>query len=82
MNTEQNSQPTQDKTIILEDLSDAELLMIADECQNETFDDGSLIRILAKQFFGGDSLVQIMAVSAKVLPVVAQRMKKYANLQK
>ncbi len=65
------------KPIILEDLSDAELLQIAKECQNVHFDDDSIIRVLAKQFFGGDSLVQLISVGLKVLPVVSKRLEQH-----
>ena len=61
--------------VILENLSDAELIEIANECQNEHWEDDSIIRRLAKQFYGGDSLTQIMFVALKVLPVITERLK-------
>lgn len=64
--------------VILEKLSDAELLRIVDECQKDSWEDNSIVRTLAKQFFGGDSLIQMMFVSLKVLPVVAERMRCYS----
>lgn len=64
--------------VILEELSDAELLEIVDECQKDGWGDNSIVRTLAKQFFGGDSLTQMMFVSLKVLPVVAERMRCYS----
>lgn len=63
--------------INLERLSDSELLEIVDELQKETFSDNSIARKLAIQFFGGDSLPQILSVGIKVLPIVANRMKEY-----
>lgn len=65
-------------SIILEELSDSELLSIADECQKDTWDENNIVRILAKQYFGGDSLTQMMLVSFKLLPVIAERMKRYS----
>ena len=64
--------------VILEELSDAELLKIVDECQKEGWGDDSIVRTLAKQFFGGDSLTQMIFVSLKVLPIVAERMRYYS----
>ena len=64
--------------VILEELSDAELLQIVDECQKDGWEDNSIVRTLAKQFFGGDSLTQMMFVSLKFLPVVAERMRCYS----
>lgn len=64
--------------VILEELSDAELLKIVDECQKADWEDDSIVRTLAKQFFGGDSLPQMMFVSLKLLPIVAERMKSYS----
>ena len=61
--------------VILENLSDSELIEIANECQNECWEENSIIRVLAKQYFGGDSLTQMMFVSLKVLPVVVERLK-------
>ncbi len=61
--------------VILENLSDAELLKIADELQNDTVANDSVIRILAKQYFGGDSLTQIIFVSMKILPVICDRLR-------
>jgi len=66
-----------EEIIILENLSDSELLSISDECQKSSWDENSIVRKLAKQFFGGDSLTQMLFVPHKVLPVVAQRMEKY-----
>lgn len=64
--------------IILEDLSDLELLNIVDECQKDSFDENSIVRILSKQYFGGDSLTQMIFVVNKLLPIVAERMKNYS----
>jgi len=65
----------EEKEIVLENLCDNELLSIVDELQQSGFSEDSIIRKLAIQFFGGDSLVQLMSVSSKVLPVVAERLK-------
>ena len=58
--------------------NDSELLKIVDECQKEGWGDDSIVRTLAKQFFGGDSLTQMIFVSLKVLPIVAERMRCYS----
>ena len=77
-NEEQNSNFAKPMLIILEELSNAELLQIVDEFQKEVWEDDSIVRTLAKQFFGGDSLTQIMFVPLKVLPVIAERVKGYS----
>jgi hypothetical protein len=53
-----------------------ELLSIVDECQQEYFDDNSIVRKLAIQFFGNQSLICLLLVSAKLLPILAQRLKE------
>jgi len=64
--------------VILEELNDAELLEIVNDLQGETLAESSIVRQLAKQYFGGDSLTQMMFVALKVLPIVAERMKCYS----
>lgn len=64
--------------IILENLSDKELLDIVDELQKETFEENSVARKLAKQFFETDSIISIGFLSSKLLPIVAERMKAYS----
>lgn len=66
------------KEIKLNTLSDWELLCIVEELQGEYFDENSVIRRLAIQFFGDDSLTNMLFVGLKVLPVVAERMKIYS----
>lgn len=63
------------KQINLEELSDIELLEIVDEYQKGIFSETTIIRKIAKQYFGGDSLVQLVAVSSVLLPIIAERMK-------
>ncbi|MFW5847542.1 MAG: hypothetical protein ACOCVF_01300 [bacterium] len=43
-----------------------------------TFDYDSMVRKLAKQYFGGESLLELMFVSYKLLPVITQRMERYS----
>lgn len=64
--------------VILEELNDAELLEIVNDLQGETLAESSIVRQLARQYFGGDSLTQMMFVALKVLPIVAERMKCYS----
>ncbi len=64
--------------IVLENLSDEELLNIVAELENSFVDEDSILRVLAKQFFGDDTLLNINLIPNKVLPVVAQRMKYYS----
>lgn len=64
--------------IILEDLSDEQLLKIVEELQQNSWEENSIIRTLSKQFFGGDSLTHMLLVSYKLLPVVTERFKKYS----
>ena len=59
-------------------LSDNELLHIVGECDKDYFDDDSIVRHLAIQFFGGDSITQCLLVSVKLLPIVADRMRTYS----
>lgn len=61
--------------VIVENLNDAELLLIAGECQKEYWEENSIVRTLSKQYFGGDSLTQMMFVANKILPIVAERLK-------
>ena len=65
--------------VIVENLNDAELLAIVDECQKDSWDENSIIRTLSKQYFGGDSLTQMMFVANKLLPIVAERMRCYSH---
>ena len=67
-----------DKKINLDELSDLELIKIARELQNETFDDDSIIRKLTIQFFGGDSVTQMMFLALKLLPIITDRMSSYS----
>lgn len=64
--------------VILEELNDSELLEIVNDLQGETLAESSIVRKLAIQYFGGDSLTQMMFVALKVLPIVAERMKCYS----
>lgn len=64
--------------VILEELSDSELLEIVNDLHGEAFAESSIVRQLAKQYFDGDSITQLMFVGLKVLPVVAERMKCYS----
>lgn len=66
------------KEIKIEELSDAELLAIVDEFQKEIIDNDSIIRKLSKQYFGGETVTQMMFVAYKILPIVAERMKCYS----
>lgn len=63
--------------INLEELSDVKLLEIVDELQKGSFEENSIVRILSEQIFGGDSLTQILSLPAIILPIVADRMKRY-----
>jgi len=63
------------KSVILENLSDTELIDIANEFQKESWKEDSIVRVLAKQYFGGDSLAQIMLVPIKILPFITDRLK-------
>ena len=64
--------------VIVENLNDTDLLAIVDECQKDSWDENSIIRVLSKQYFGGDSLTQMMFVANKILPIVAERMRCYS----
>ena len=64
--------------IIVENLNDTDLLAIVDECQKDSYDENSIIRVLSKQYFGGDSLTQMLFVANKILPIVAERMRCYS----
>ena len=64
--------------VILEELNDAELLEIVNDLQKETITENSIVRKLSIQYFGGDSLTQMMFVALKVLPIVAERMRCYS----
>ena len=64
--------------IDLENSPDELLIIVARELQQETWKEDSIVRTLAKQYFGGDSLTQIMFVAHKVLPIVANRMIVYS----
>ena len=76
------SKSTEDNTvlvpIIVEHLNDEDLLAIVDECQKDTWDQNSIIRDLAKQYFGDDSLLKMILVANKILPIVAERMRCYS----
>ena len=64
--------------IVLEELSDNELLEIIDELQKENFADDSIVRKIAFQFFGGGTtIIQLISVANLLLPIVAERMKNY-----
>jgi hypothetical protein len=64
--------------IVLKELSDSQLLEIVKELQKETFEENSIVRKLAIQFFGSDSVNRILQISIIILPVVAERMKCYS----
>ncbi len=53
------------------------LVIVVRELQKDTWEENSIVRRLAKQYFGGDSLVQILAVANKVLPIITNRMILY-----
>lgn len=57
-------------------LSNEELLAIVDELQNITFEKDSIVRVLAKQYFGSDSLPKIVLLPYKLLPIVSKRLKE------
>lgn len=57
-------------------LSNEELLAIVDELQNTTFEKDSIVRVLAKQYFGSDSLPKIVLLPYKLLPIVSKRLKE------
>lgn len=59
----------------LESYTDLELISISEECLKTTWDSDSIIRTLAKEYFGNDSLISIMGLGLKVLPVIAERLK-------
>lgn len=60
-------------------LTDTQLVEMVNELNlNESFTDDSILRKLAKQHFGGDSLVQIIALSNVILPIVTERMRFYS----
>lgn len=64
--------------IVLENLTDHELLKIANDLQSANIGESGLLKRLAKQFFGGESLMQILFVAHILLPVIAERMKQYS----
>lgn len=64
--------------INLNELSDQDLLDLVQELNQETFEEDSRLRILAVQYFGTESLLHILAVGSKLLPVIAERMKCYS----
>lgn len=69
-----------EKEIVLEKLSDKELLAIVEELQKQYLEDDSIVRVLAKQFYGCDNSTMRMLVPVKVLPVVADRLRFYSSL--
>ena len=77
-NHECNNANTVLAPVIIENLNDTDLLAIVDECQKDSWDENSIIRVLSKQYFGGDSLTQMMFVANKILPIVAERMRCYS----
>lgn len=77
-NHEGNNANTVLAPVIVENLNDTDLLAIVDECQKDSWDENSIIRVLSKQYFGGDSLTQMMCVANKILPIVAERMRCYS----
>lgn len=77
-NHEGNNANTVLAPVIVENLNDTDLLAIVDECQKDSWDENSIIRVLSKQYFGGDSLIQMMFVANKILPIVAERMRCYS----
>jgi len=64
--------------IDLENSPDELLIIVARELQQDTWAEDSIVRTLAKQYFGSDSLTHIMFVANKVLPIVANRMIVYS----
>jgi hypothetical protein len=52
--------------------------IILDELSQATLKEDATVRLLAKQFFGDDSVLQIIAVGNILLPVVADRMRRYS----
>jgi hypothetical protein len=76
--TKSNNANTVLAPVIVENLNDTDLLAIVDECQKDSWDENSIIRVLSKQYFGGDSLTQMMLVANKILPIVAERMRYYS----
>ena len=62
----------------LENSPDELLIIVARELQKDAWEEDSIVRTLAKQYFGGDSLTQIMFVAYKVLPIIANRMILYS----
>lgn len=77
-NHECNNANTVLAPVIIENLNDTDLLAIVDECKKDSWDENSIIRVLSKQYFGGDSLTQMMFVANKILPIVAERMRCYS----
>ena len=65
--------------IDINQFTDTQLVDLVSELHlNESFTDDSILRKLAKQHFGGDSLVQIIALSNVILPIVTERMRIYS----
>lgn len=59
--------------INLETLSDAQLWDIARECGQDTYEDNSIVRILAVQNFGVDSIHYLLMVSHLILMELVRR---------
>jgi hypothetical protein len=66
------------ETDYIKNLSDSELISVAEELQNETFSENSIVRKLAKKYFGNDAILQMLLVSTKLLPVITERFKLYS----
>lgn len=65
--------------ILLESLTNSQLLEIVDALQEDYWEEDSIIRILAEQFYGGNSVTQMLFVANKVLPVIADRLTASIN---
>jgi hypothetical protein len=66
------------REIVLEELSDEQLLHIVDELQKSEWEEDSIIRKLSAQFYGKSDLLCIAMLPHKILPEVAKRMKCYS----
>lgn len=65
-------------SIVLEDLSDEELLSLVNDINLSIVPSDSLLRTIALQKFGTENTMSFIQVGMLILPIIAERMKHYS----